>query len=75
MMALVSLLVAGLIIALIASISRFERQDAIASIVLLLVFIIGGIVMGPSPSAYYPENSVCGRGCPPELRGRILVDL
>ena len=74
-MALVSLVVAGLVIAFIGMISKFERQDKVAVIVLLLAFIIGGIAMGPDERAYLPENSLCGRGCPPELRGRILVDL
>lgn len=75
MMAIASLLVAGLVIAFIGMISKFERQDKLAVIFLLIAFVIGGIAMGPKPSAYLPENSVCGRGCPPELRGRILIDL
>ncbi|WP_143412994.1 hypothetical protein [Haematobacter missouriensis] len=75
MMAVVSLLVAGLVIAFITLLTKFERQDKIATICLLIAFVIGGIMMGPDESAYRPENSVCGRGCPPELRGRILIDL
>ena len=75
MMAVVSLLLAGLVIVFITSLTKFERQDKIATIWLLIAFVIGGLMMGPDASAYLPENSVCGRGCPPELRGRILIDL
>ena len=48
MMAVVSLLVAGLVIAFITLLTKFERQDKIATICLLIAFVIGGIMMGLS---------------------------
>lgn len=75
MMALVSVIVAGLVVALVGAMTRFHREDALATLLVLVAFILGGILMGPKPSAYLPEYSVCGRGCPPELRGTIMSTL